>query len=83
MPNKTITQVSVTAGEIIQLLIRRDPDTSNDLECIVTYNVLTNTAQKIGLNRSIKIPLTSGQQTTLQNFVLNQVVPAINTVEGT
>lgn len=83
MPKKTLTQVPVTASEIDQLLVRRDPDNPSNLECIVSYRALTNGGQQIGLNRSVKISLTGGQQTTLQTFVLNQVVPAINTQEGT
>jgi hypothetical protein len=84
MPDKTVTQVPVTAGEIMGLHISREGllhATAPYLDA--TYTVKDSVGAAIGHHRVAHVPLTEGQVTTLQNFVTNVVIPAVNAQEGT
>ena len=84
MANKTITQVAVISSDVELLRIAKaGPQNPDPLVVIAGYRIRDNAGNPIGPLRSISIPLTSGQITTLQNFVTNTVVPVINAAEGT
>lgn len=82
MPNKTITQVPVTASDFQSFLVRQNPD-SGDLEVVWRYRVKTPSGEQIGPWREVVTLLNGSQQTTALNFVTNVGVPAANTKEGT
>lgn len=82
MPNKTLTQVPVTASDFQSFTVRQNPD-SGELEVVWRYRVKTDTGVQIGPWREVVTLLTPSQRTTALTFVTNVGVPAANTQEGT
>lgn len=80
MADKAITQKVVTANHIDLLSIQVVAAVP---VLTVTYHVVDQAGAMIGHLRSVSIPLTGGQVTTLQTFVTNVVLPAVNVAEGT
>jgi hypothetical protein len=80
MADKIITQKVVAASEIDRLTIEVVGGVPT---CTATYHVVDAGAIQIGHLRAAAVPLTAGQVTTLQNFVTNVVLPAVNAAEGT
>lgn len=81
MPNKTITQIPVILPHIIQVRFARNPETGL-VEATAQYRVLSDTGAQLDIN-AVTIPLTAGQRSALVDFIVNVVLPHINTVEGT
>jgi len=80
MADKVITQKVVTVNHIQRLTIEV---VAGEPTCVATYIVVDALGAIIGHGRSAVVPLTAGQITTLQTFVTNAVLPAVNTAEGT
>jgi hypothetical protein len=82
MPNRTLTQIPVTAADFHSFTVRQNPD-SGELEVVWRYRVKTTAGEQIGPWREVVTLLTSAQRTTALSFVTNVGVPAANTQEGT
>lgn len=80
MPNKIITQVPVVLAHIEHIGIF---PVDGDITLTTTYFIFDDLGNHIGNAKSLETVLTSGQKTTLINFITNNVLPSINTVEGT
>jgi len=83
VPNKVVTQVPVVPAQIERLTVERQGLADPEPYLHATYRVVDTADQAIGHHRVAKIPLTAGQVSTLQTFVVSVVVPVINTIEGT
>ena len=78
--NKTITQVPVTTTHVNRVII----DVRGDSPTVTaTYDTVSTTGTRLAESRALAISLTSGQLTTLQTFINNVILPAINVAEGT
>ena len=80
MPNKIITQVPVTLNHIDYVIINQ---AEGNITLTTTYFIFDDLGNHIGNARALDTLLTSGQKTTLINFITNNVLPSINTAEGT
>ena len=80
MPDRTVIQKVVTAAHIDCLNIYTVAGVPT---LSVMYHVNDSRGNQIGNQRSVSIGLTAGQITTLQTFVTNVVLPAVNAVEET
>lgn len=78
--DKTITQRTIVEAHIDRLSVEAN---GGAITCDVTYHVEDAAGARIGSQRQLRIPLTPGQITTLRTFILNVVIPAVNTGEGT
>jgi len=81
VPNKTITQIPVAAGHVLQVRIAPDPETGL-LTATTQYRRMTDTGQPLGTG-AVAVPLTAPQRATLVDFVINVVLPVANATEGT
>ena len=82
MPNKTLTQVPVTASDFQWVTLRQNAD-SGDLEAVGRYRVKTDSGIPIGPAREVVLPLTGAARTAAINFITDRMTPAANTQEGT
>jgi hypothetical protein len=80
MPNKTITQVPVTLTHLQRLNVEVVDGAPT---AVITYRVFTDTGTPIGNAKSLVVPLTGPQTTTLTNFLSGTILPAVNSAEGT
>lgn len=80
MANKVIIQVPAGFAHVDRLSIDR---VGTDVVVAVTYHVTDDAGNTIGGNRVVTLPLTPAQKTALKNFIVNEVLPAINVAEGT
>jgi hypothetical protein len=80
MPDKTITQKVVTANEVDRLTVEVVGGVPT---VIATYHVVDGTGATIGHQRQVSVALPPAPRTTLQTFVTNIVLPAVNAAEGT
>ena len=86
MPNKTITQIPVAAKNIKRITIEPDTIIGEIVVWKVRYDYDPIDDQGVSIRiiaKSKSMTLSGGAQTTLQNFVTNQIVLDANIVEGT